>query len=118
MVVGSPVAGESYTLECSAGGSEGTFQWLGPPDGTTPVDDNHPNVNIVSNGTSSQLQFKPLQQSNNGSYSCNATIGGLALSSVSEEINANGTILYYISCQMLIVMSHFVYFSTLCISPD
>ena len=32
-----PIAGESYTLECSAGGSEGTFQWLGPPDGSTPV---------------------------------------------------------------------------------
>ena len=39
---GSPVAGESYTLECLAGGSEGVFQWLGPPDGRTPVVENSP----------------------------------------------------------------------------
>ena len=39
MASGSSVGGESYTLECSAGGSEGTFQWLvGPPDGRTLVD--------------------------------------------------------------------------------
>ena len=69
---GSPIAGESYTLECSAGGSEGTFQWLGPPDGRTPVIESSPRLNIISNAESSQLQFRPLQQSDNGSYSCNA----------------------------------------------
>ena len=33
MASGSPIVGETFTLVCSAGGSEGTFQWLkGPPD--------------------------------------------------------------------------------------
>ena len=85
-----PIAGESYTLECSAGGSEGIFQWLGPPDGRTPVDNNSSNVNIVSTATASQLQFRPLRQSDNGSYSCSATVGGLALTSEPVVIRVNG----------------------------
>ena len=68
---GSVTAGESYTLKCSAGGSEGTFQWLGPPDGRMPVDDSPSNLNIVPTATSSQLQFRPVGQSDNGSYLCN-----------------------------------------------
>ena len=87
---GSTVAGESYSLECSAGGSEGTFQWLGPPDGRTPVVESIPRMNIISNATSSQLQFRPLQQSDNGSYSCSATVGGLTLSSEPIMISING----------------------------
>ena len=91
MASGSPIAGESYTLECSAGGSEGTFQWLGPPDGRTPVDDSSPRLNIISDATSSQLQFRPVQQSDNGSYSCSATTNGLALTSEAVIIVVNGT---------------------------
>ena len=86
----APIAGESYTLECSADGSEGTFQWLGPPDGRTPLDDNSSSVNIVSTATMSQLQFRPLGQSDSGSYSCSAAVGGLALTSEPVVIRVNG----------------------------
>ena len=81
-----PIAGESYTLECSAGGSEGTFQWLGPPDGRTPVVGSG-SITISSTSTSSQLQFRPVQQLDNGSYTCNATTDGLTLSSVMISVN-------------------------------
>ena len=87
----SSIAGENYTLECSAGGSEGIFQWLkGPPDGRTPVVENSPRVDIASNSISSQLQFSPVQQSDNGSYSCNATVNGSALISGPVTIAVNG----------------------------
>ena len=89
---GSPTtAGESYTLECSVGGSEGTFQWLGPPDGRTPVVQSRTSLNIISNATTSRLQFRPLGQSDNGSYSCNASVGELAFLSESVNIIVNGT---------------------------
>ena len=91
IVTGSPTAGESYTLKCSAGGSEGIFQWLGPPDGRTPVFENNPRLRISSNATSSQLQFRPLQQSDNGSYSCSATVDGSVLLSEAVAIAVNGT---------------------------
>ena len=89
---GSPIAGESYILECSASGSEGTIQWLGPPDGRTPVIiiENSPRVNITSNTGSSQLQFRPIQQSDNGLYSCSATIDGSALTSDPVNVAVNG----------------------------
>ena len=95
---GSPIVGESYTLECSAGGSEGTFQWLGPPDGRTPIVDSSPRLNIISNAESSQLQFRPLQQSDSGSYSCSATTNGLTLSSEPMMVNVNGIIISHIHC--------------------
>ena len=90
-----PIAGESYTLECSAGGSEGTFQWLGPPDGRTPVAENSPRVTITSNAASSQLQFRPVQQSDNGSCSCSATVDGSTSFSDSLNIIINGTVLSF-----------------------
>jgi hypothetical protein len=87
-----PIAGESYTLECSAGGSEGVFQWLkGPPDGRIPVVSSG-SITVSSTSTTSQLQFRPVQQSDNGSYSCNATTNGLTLSTESVVINVNGII--------------------------
>ena len=87
---GSPIAGESYTLECSAGGSEGTFQWLeGPPDARTPVVSSG-SITISSTSTSSQLQFRPVQQSDNGSYICNASVNGLAIISGPLIIIVNG----------------------------
>ena len=91
---GSFVAGQNYTLDCSAGGSNRTFQWLGPPDGRTPVDDSGSSLNIVPTATTSQLQFRPIGQSDNGSYSCNGTIDGSILSSETIVITVNG-ILYY-----------------------
>ena len=90
-----PIAGESYTLECSVGGSEGSlnFQWLGPPDGSTPATVvSSGSITIGSTSTTSQLQFRPVQQSDNGSYSCNATTNGLTLSTESVVINVNGNI--------------------------
>ena len=90
MAFGSSVAGESYTLECSAGGSEGTFQWLkGPPDDRTPVLSTG-SMTISSTPTSSQLQFRPIQQSDNGSCVCSASIGGLAIISELVIITVNG----------------------------
>ena len=94
MASGSPITGESYTLECSAGGSEGIFQWLkGPPDGRTSVVENSPLVNIASNSISSQLQVRPVQQSDNGSYSCNGTVNGSALISGPVTVAVNGLLM-------------------------
>ena len=99
MASGSSIAGESYTLVCSAGSSEGTFQWLGPPDGRTPVVESSPRLTIISNATSSQLRFRPVQQSDNGSYSCRATTNGLTLSSEPVTVNVNGNnIISHIHC--------------------
>ena len=91
IVSGSPIAGENYTLECSAGGSNvESFQWLGPPDGTQIVESS-PRLSISSIPTSSQLQFRPVQQSDGGLYSCNATVNGSALLSDSVNVSINGT---------------------------
>jgi hypothetical protein len=88
-----PIAGESYTLECSAGGSEGTFQWLkGPPDGRTPVVTSG-SITISSTSTTSQLQFRPVQQSDNGSYSCSITVDRSTLLSDSVNLIVNGTVM-------------------------
>ena len=93
MASGSSVAGESYTLECSAGGSEGTFQWLvGPPDGRTLVVSSG-SISISSTSTSSQLQFSPIQQSDNGSYVCSASVGRLAIISEPVITTVNGIFL-------------------------
>ena len=92
MVSGSPIAGESYTLECSTGASVGTFQWLGPPDGRTPVV-NSGSITTSSSSTTSRLQFRPVQQSNNGSYICSATVNGLIIVSEPVVIVVNGIIL-------------------------
>ena len=91
MVSGSPVAGESYTLECSAGGFMASFLWLGPPDGITPFVESSSRT-IVSNSTASQLQFRPLQQSHNGSYSCSVSTGGQNLISQPIVVSVNGII--------------------------
>ena len=86
---GSLIAGEYVVLECFADHSIGMFQWLGPPDGMTPVisDDS---VTISSNSTTSQLQFRPLKQSHNGSYLCRVSTGGQNLSSQPLDIRING----------------------------
>ena len=89
----SPIAGENYTLECSTRGFQAdSFQWLGPPDGRTPTVENNPRLNILSASTTSQLQFRPIQQSDNGSYFCSVTTIGLTLSSEPVAISVNGTV--------------------------
>ena len=98
-VSGSPIAGENYTLECSAGNSQvQSFQWLGPPDGRTPIAENSPRPSISSTSTLSQLQFVPLQQSDNGSYSCSATVDGETLLSDSVNVRVNGTVIPLSTC--------------------
>ena len=105
----TPVAGESYTLECSAGGSQAdNFQWLkGPPDGRTPVVASGSITISSTSGNISQLQFRPVQQSDNGTYSCNATTNGLTLSSESVMINVNGIVFPHI---IQYCMLHYYYF--------
>ena len=90
--IGSPIAGETYSLECSAGaGLVVTFQWLGPPDGVTPVVHvNTSSITVSSNSTTSQLQFRPLQQSQNGSYSCLAVTNDDTWPSQPVEIRVGG----------------------------
>ena len=90
--IGVPIAGENYTLECSTGGSMATFQWMGPPHSRTPVANSSSiHVTIIPNSFTSQLQFLPLQQSHNGSYSCHAMTPESSLLSQPMEIGANGT---------------------------
>ena len=68
-------------------------------------------MNIASTATTSQLQFRPIQQSDNGSYSCNASaiIGGLASSSEPVVISVNGTITsnahYYVTLCLCVFIS-------------
>ena len=85
--VGFQIAGESYTLECFAGGFMAVFEWMGPPDGRTPISSS---ITISSNSTLSLLQFRPLQQSHSGSYSCHAITNEGTPSSEPIEIRVNG----------------------------
>ena len=86
---GFPIAGESYSLECSAGESTATFQWLGPPDGRTPIV-NSEVIAIGSNSSTSHLQFQPLQQLHSDLYSCHASTDEEILSSEPIEIRVKG----------------------------
>ena len=101
--LGFPIAGESYTLECSAGGAMATFEWLGSPDGRTQVvNSSSITINSDNSSATSQLQFRPLQQSHNGSYSCRAVTDEDTLSSEPVEINVNGISLGSIHYEFLI----------------
>ena len=64
----------------------------------------------MSNATTSQLQFRPLQQSHNGSYLCNVSTGGLDLTSQPAVISVNGII--YSLCTLIVncVYYYVVYF--------
>ena len=70
---GFPIAGEIYALEYSVGNYTATFEWLGPPDGGTQIVVNSETMTISSTSNSSRLEFRPIQQSHNGLYSCRAT---------------------------------------------
>ena len=92
------IAGENYSLQCSAGGVVATLQWqlLGPPDGRTLVITNTSSIKTSSNSTTSHLLFTPLRQSHNGSYVCVATSDDLEGTLLSEpmEISVNGSYSY------------------------
>ena len=75
--IGFPIAGEDYSLECSAGRSTVIFEWLGPaPDGRIAVIDSQSTLAIISNSSMSQLQFRPLEQSHSGTYLCRVALSG------------------------------------------
>ena len=67
-----------------------TFEWLGPPYSRTPIV-NSSSLTISSGSSTSQLQFRPLQQSHNGSYSCRAVINEDNLFSQPTEICVKGS---------------------------
>ena len=74
---GSPTAGETYSLECSAtvSGSSGvpSYQWLvGPPDNRQPLN-NDSSITVNSN----MVQFSTLRTSHGGMYTCQVTVGDL-----------------------------------------
>ena len=98
---GSPIAGENYTLECSTGGIVATFEWFGPPNGSTPIVNTSSVITIISNLSTSQLQFRPLQQSHNGSYSCCAITDEDTLTSEPTEISVNGNQFNNMQCTTL-----------------
>ena len=69
-----------------------TFEWFGPPDGMTPIINSNL-VTISSDSSTSQLRFRTLQQSHNGSYSCHATTNEDNLLSQPIEIQVKGTLM-------------------------
>ena len=83
--IGSPIAGENYSLECSTDGTVAIFHWLSPV-----VNDSSESVFISSNLSSSQLLFRPLQQSHDGPYSCRAITDEDTLLSEPIEISVKG----------------------------
>ena len=75
---GSPMAGETYCLQCSAtvSGTSATslsYQWLvGPSDNRQPLNSSS---SIIVN--SNAVQFSTLRTSHGGTYTCQVTVGGL-----------------------------------------
>ena len=103
----SPIAGEDYALECYAAGSVVAFNWLGPPDGMTPIIIVNGSLYVQSNSSTSWLHFSPIQQSHNGLYSCVSVSdeGRSRLLSEPIEISVNGkincnciTVIFIITC--------------------
>ena len=88
---GSPLAGESFSLECSLSGTSDstTFQWLkGPADNMTQLtSDGSTTINSAS--TVSQLLFSPLRASHGGLYTCQATVVGGAIFERSTTVEVN-----------------------------
>ena len=77
----SPMAGQTYSLECSVSGTRdsATFQWLeGPTDNRTQLTTDGSRT-INSTSSVSQLQFSPLRASHGGQYTCQATVMGVVL---------------------------------------
>ena len=83
--IGTPTAGESYSLRCSVSGGDdpATYQWF---DG---------NGTQLANTT--ELQFSPLRASEGGDYTCRATVRGMVV----EEITTVN-----VSCKYYSAVSH------------
>ena len=73
---GTPTAGQTYSLDCSLAPATDpvTYKWFDS------------NETLLSN--TSQLQFSPLLASNAGTYSCQATVGGVVVEG-SAFVNIN-----------------------------
>jgi len=79
----NPTAGQSYTFTCTVTPSEGltgplTVQWRGPGSSDPITGGGDFTVNSASPYT---LTIRPLRQSHNGQYTCQASIGDIAGSS-------------------------------------
>ena len=70
-----------------------TFEWLaiaGPENRTSLVNSSFIRVSASTDSSTSQLQFRPLQQSHNGLFSCSAITDEDTLLSEPMEINVKG----------------------------
>ena len=79
---GSPTAGGTYTLECSVSGTSDpamNFQWSLGPAGNRTLLTSGTSITINSNSSISQLQFTSLQASHGRHYTCQATVGCVAV---------------------------------------
>ena len=82
---GSPTAGETYSLVCSAtvSGTSDTpvpsYQWLvGPSDNRQPLNNGN-SITVNSN----MVQFSTLKTSHGGMYTCQVTVGDLVMKAAS-----------------------------------
>ena len=91
---GSPTAGETYSLECSAtvsGISDvPSYQWLvGQSDNRQPLNNDN-SVTVNSN----MVQFSTLRTSHGGMYTCQVSVGGLTVeTSMTVEIGRKCVVL-------------------------
>ena len=69
-----------------------TFEWLamGPDNRTSLVNSSFIRVSASTDSSTSQLQFRPLQQSHNALFSCSAITDEDTLLSEPMEINVKG----------------------------
>jgi hypothetical protein len=81
---GTPIAGETYSLDCSVSGTSNpaTYQWF---------DNNSTQLTNIN-----QLQFSPLRASDAGMYTCRATIEGVELEG-NATVNVNCMYMYLYS---------------------
>ena len=94
---GSPTAGETYSLQCSAtvSGTSDTpvlsYQWLvGPSDNRQPLN-NDSSITVNSNS----VQFSSLRTSHGGMYTCRVTVGGLVMEGSSMVVIRRKLFLWY-----------------------
>ena len=92
MSIGASTAGELYTLQCFVNGTNEivTFQWIEGSLSNQNQVMSSSEMSILNTSPSSQLQFRPLQQSHNSSYCCIAAVGGIRQSKC-FDVTAKGT---------------------------
>ena len=90
---GNPIAGETYSLDCSVTGASdpATYQWF------------HSNGTLLTN--INQLQFSPLLASQAGTYTCRATVGSVVVEN-SNTVGVTCKFLCYIHIIFSSLLSH------------